>query len=366
MNRSETASDAAVAIVARDLDAGVLGAGILSSRIACGAASLFVRTAAGAFVRTTPGLDLEGSWVLGLLAQGVPPAEALTDYAGPGSERESWQGGLITAEGETASRTGSQVRTWAGDWVGVEFVCFGLGLPGPEVIRATIDAMERTRGLVPLADRIIGALSVTSCLSHRQDEGPGSKVRFRSAALRMEPVEPMPFDPGESPPPEGPGGRCDLRVDDCEAPSAELERLLDVTIFERELQSPEPRRALAWTPSLREEVAESLRLWAKWASLGLETQGTGVPRRACAQPGVDEVVGRSVQPTWAEAEGGPEALRRWARLRHLASWEDHGPLPGDEARTGRGADLYVECADRARLAVLRRSLRRHCVSGFEQ
>ena len=223
-------------IVAADPSTGDVAVAVASKFLAVGAVVPWVRAGAGA-VATQSFADVTlGLRGLGALSDGMAPSAALERLLADDSERESRQVGIVGAEGQAATFTGSDCMAWAGGRTGTGYAAQGNILAGPEVVDAMAAAFDASAGL-PLADRVLTALTAG-------DHAGGDRRGRQSAALAV-------ARPGG-----GYGGNhdryIDLRVDDHTDPVGELARLLDLhhLYFDR----PVPDELVAVDANLREEL----------------------------------------------------------------------------------------------------------------
>jgi uncharacterized Ntn-hydrolase superfamily protein len=239
-------------IVAVDLEAGEVGVATQSKFLAAGA---LVPWAAGgigavatqAFAEVTFGLR-----GLGLMAEGLSPQEVLDRLLGDDERREERQVGIVSADGQAASFTGSECFEHAASLTGPGFACQGNILATDRVVPAMGVAFEASRGL-RLAERLVEALRAA------QDAG-GDRRGMEAAGLIV-------AKPGA-----GYGGThdraVDLRVDHHSDPIEELARILDLhrLYFDR----PREEDLIDADAGLEGEIAEALR------SLGKLPEGAAV------------------------------------------------------------------------------------------
>lgn len=139
-------------------------------------------------------------------------------FAESDAQHSQRQYGLVDATGRAFTFTGTDCHPWAGGRTGPGYAAQGNLLTGPEVVDALVETFETQGG--PLADRLVAALAAA-------DAAGGDKRGRQSAALLVVREE------------GGYGGfndrYIDLRVDDHDAPVAELGRLLSLqrVFFER-------------------------------------------------------------------------------------------------------------------------------------
>jgi uncharacterized Ntn-hydrolase superfamily protein len=159
-----------------------------------------------------------GPRILALLEDGATPAEAIERALEADELRERRQLGVVSAEGESASFTGSECNDWAGDAQGLGYAAQGNILAGEAVVQGMASAFEQASG--SLAERLMAALETA--------ESAGGDRRGRQSAALL--VERTGADEG----PEGIDTIVDLRVDDHPEPIEELRRLLGIHAVQEE------------------------------------------------------------------------------------------------------------------------------------
>ena len=224
-------------IVARDGDA--FGVAVASKFLSVGALVPWARPGAGAIATQAYANISYGPRGLDLLTDGRSAERVVELLTGPDDERAQRQLGVVDAEGNAASFTGSECIEWAGGSIGEGYAAQGNILASASVVTAMAEAFERTTG--DLAARLLAALAAG-------DGAGGDKRGRQSAALLV--VSPA----------GGYGGTtdvvADLRVDDHKKPVRELARLLDIhrVLFTK----PGPDDLLELDDALRDEVASAL------------------------------------------------------------------------------------------------------------
>ncbi len=206
-------------IVGADLEAGEVGCAVQSKYFAVGAVVPWAKAGVGAVATQAAGVAAYGRRVLQQLEAGVEPAEALRLVLADDDARETRQLGVVTADGRSASFSGSDCNEWAGDAQGAAFAAQGNILAGPEVVAEMKRAFEKTEGA--LAERLMAALEAA--------EAAGGDRRGRqSAALIVERVGAASEGRETRRLSEGVDRVVDLRVDDHPEPIEELRRLLGI------------------------------------------------------------------------------------------------------------------------------------------
>jgi len=194
-------------ILARD-DTGAFGVAVASRFFAVGALCPHARSGAGALATQAlvnpryarPGLDL--------LSEGTPAGEVVRLLIQDDAGRETRQLHVIDRQGRVAAHTGSGCIDWCGHLGGADYSIAGNMLAGPQVLRETAAAYERSAGL-PFAERLLAALDAG-------DAAGGDKRGKQAAALRICATEDYPL--------------LDLRVDDHAEPFVELRRLYEKSL----------------------------------------------------------------------------------------------------------------------------------------
>jgi uncharacterized Ntn-hydrolase superfamily protein len=224
-------------IVAREGDA--FGVAVASKFLSVGALVPWARPGAGAIATQASANVSYGPRGLDLLGDGRSAERVVELLTGPDDERDHRQIGVVDADGNAASFTGSECIDWAGGSIGESYAAQGNLLAGPSVVTAMAEAFESSEG--DLAGRLLAALAAG-------DAAGGDRRGRQSAGLLV--VSPS----------GGYGGTtdvvADLRVDDHKNPVRELARLLDIhrVLFTK----PGPEDLLALEGPLRSEVVAAL------------------------------------------------------------------------------------------------------------
>ena len=200
-------------IVAADLEAGEVGCAVQSRYFSVGSVVPWVRAGVGACATQAAGVAAYGERALLELDRGATPAEALQRVLAQDDGRETRQLGLVTADGRAAAFTGSECLDWAGHLVGAGFAVQGNILAGEAVVGEMARAYETTGG--SLVHRLVAALEAGQAAG-------GDKRGQQSAAVVVERTG------GRAESREDIDRICDLRVEDHEAPIAELRRLVGI------------------------------------------------------------------------------------------------------------------------------------------
>lgn len=202
---------ATFSIAAADPERGEVGVAVASKFLAVGSVVPWARAGVGAVATQAMANTAYGERGLGLLAQGIDPAEAIDEMVTGDPDRDGRQVGVVHADGRAATFTGPACLDWAGGRTGPGYACQGNILAGAQVVDAMAEAFEAAGGR--LAERLMAALAAG-------DAAGGDRRGRQSAALYVAR--------------EGAGFLglsdrfIDLRVDDHEQPIPELARILDV------------------------------------------------------------------------------------------------------------------------------------------
>jgi uncharacterized Ntn-hydrolase superfamily protein len=231
---------ATYSIAACDLAAGQWGVATQSKFLAVGSVVPWAVPGVGAVATQAYANPRYGPEGLQLLAQGLSAGEVVARLTAADEGRADRQVGVVDAQGEGATYTGSDCMEWAGGLAGPGFAAQGNILVGAETVAALATTFTATDGL-PLAQRLL------ECLAPAQAAG-GDRRGQQSAALLVV---------------EKDGGYAalsdslvDLRVDDHPQPVAELARLYGMHSL---LFGKTPRdRWLDVDDELRAELTERL------------------------------------------------------------------------------------------------------------
>ena len=273
-------------IVARDPQTGAFGAAVQSHWFAAGVVC-WAEPGVGAVATQATALIDHGPLGLELMRQGASAGDALRARLATDEEREHRQVAMVDREGTVAAHTGARCIREAGHRTGDGFSCQANMMLRDTVWDAMGEAFTSTPG--DLSDRLLAALEAA--------EAEGGDIRGRQAArilvVRAEPsAEPWT------------DVLVDLRVDDHEAPLAELRRLLDLHRAYERLETAEERELAG---DLRGALDERLAATAQipqnpeiafWTALSLAAAGRldearGVIRVAfAAHPGWAELLQR--------------------------------------------------------------------------
>ncbi|WP_409304763.1 DUF1028 domain-containing protein [Peribacillus sp. SCS-155] len=196
-------------IVAFDPETEELGVAVASKFLSVGSIVPWAKAGVGAIATQSWANPLYGKDGLEWMAEGKDAEQTLQLLLEKDEQRESRQVGLVDAEGNSATFTGSDCYSWAGGISGPNFACQGNILTGEDVVKAMADAFQSATG--SLAARLAVALKAG------EDAGGDSRGKQSAALLVVK-------ENG------GYGGitdrYIDLRVDDHQEPVKELIRIL--------------------------------------------------------------------------------------------------------------------------------------------
>lgn len=203
-------------IVARSADGESWGVAVASKFLAVGSAVPAAVAGVGAIATQADANVAYKGQALAHLDDGATAEVALQRLLEDDPGRDHRQVGIVDAEGNAASHTGTSCMEWAGSRTGEGYAVQGNILAGELVVAAVQDAWDASDPDTPLAHRLLEALTAG-------DRAGGDRRGRQSAALLV-------VRDGA-----GYGGlddiAVDLRVDDHPDPLAELARLLDLSDF---------------------------------------------------------------------------------------------------------------------------------------
>src|SRR5215213_3398665 len=194
-------------IVARDAESGELGVAVQSQAFNTAAAVAWARAGVGA-IATQSFTDRRYGWRgIELLADGTPPADALSRLRAEDDVADLRQVGIVDTLGRTAQTTGAACISAAGHVSGDGWAAQANVVESPRVWEAMGEAFEATDGA--LARRLLAALDAA--------EAAGGDWRGRCAAGVV--VVPSEGDPWDR--------VVDLRVEESETPLEDLRDLVE-------------------------------------------------------------------------------------------------------------------------------------------
>jgi len=234
---------ATFSIVGRDPVTGELGVAVASRFFAVGSVVPWAKAGVGA-VATQSFANTSFGWRgLDLLEEGKSPDEIVKSLLDGDDDPQRRQFGIVSADGRSATYTGSDCIPWAGGRHGENYAAQGNILTGEDVVAAMEAAFLETKG--SLADRLYAALVAG-------DAKGGDSRGKQSAALLVVKAG------------AGYGGytdrAIDIRVDDHEEPFAELGRLLNLAQVNYSWNE-------AWTLFTEDKAAEALPHMERTATL---------------------------------------------------------------------------------------------------
>ena len=201
---------ATFSIVARDSATGELGVAVASRFFAVGSVVPWAKAEVGAVATQSFANTTFGWRGLELLEKGATPEEALKILLRSDTDSKHRQIGIVSAEGKSATYTGTECLSWAGGRSGLNYAIQGNILAGESVVTSMEETFLKTPGT--LAERMYAALL-------EGDKHGGDSRGKQSAALLVVKDK------------AGYGGysdrAIDIRVDDHAEPFVELGRLLN-------------------------------------------------------------------------------------------------------------------------------------------
>ena len=196
-------------IVGRCARTGMLGVAITTSDLAVGSRCPYVIPGVGAVstqAMTDPRLGPEA---LRLLEDGLSVDEALQRIEAEDPHIERRQIGIVSANGDSAARTGDMNKPWAEHVAKANFVAMGNGLAGDSVVRAMAETFEQTENET-LELRLLMAIEAGQVAGGEAED----MTPYHSAALLVYAEQSF--------------SRVDLRVDEHSDALGELRRIFDL------------------------------------------------------------------------------------------------------------------------------------------
>jgi uncharacterized Ntn-hydrolase superfamily protein len=237
---------ATYSIAACDLDAAQWGVAVQSKFLSVGSVVPWAEPKVGAIATQAYANPRYGPNGLALLREGRSAQEAVDELTAADDGRDHRQLGIVDAEGNAATFTGTECLEWAGGRTGPGYAAQGNILVSEATVDALAESFEGSAGQ-PLAERLL------DCLAAAQSAG-GDRRGQQSASLLV--VERDGGYAGLS------DSLVDLRVEDHERPIEELRRLYDL---HQAIFGETPREE--WVPVDDELAAE---LQERLAKLGFE------------------------------------------------------------------------------------------------
>jgi uncharacterized Ntn-hydrolase superfamily protein len=199
-------------IAACDLERGQWGVAVQSKFLAVGSIVPWAEPHVGAIATQAYANPRYGPDGLAYLREGLSAEQVVERLTAADEGREHRQLGVVDANGDSASFTGSECNEWAGGRTGRCYAAQGNILVSRETVDALADTFEASAGN-PLAERLL------DCLDAAQSAG-GDRRGQQAASLLV--VEKAGGYAGLS------DSVVDLRVDDHERPLEELRRLYEL------------------------------------------------------------------------------------------------------------------------------------------
>lgn len=205
---SGSATTGTFSLAAYDSLTGELGVVVQSRAFNVGMAVPWVEAGVGAIATQASTNESFGPKGLKLLQSGLSAQETLDWLIGHDPGKDHRQIGVVDSKGNSASFTGEQCLSWAGDTTGYGFACQGNILAGKGVVEGMVKAFQETDG--ELGERLLAALVAG------QKAGGDKRGKQSAALLIVRPSEEFP---------EYNHRYVDIRVDDHKEPIKELIRL---------------------------------------------------------------------------------------------------------------------------------------------
>jgi uncharacterized Ntn-hydrolase superfamily protein len=244
---------ATFSIAAADPETGESGVAVASRFFAVGSVVPFAKAGVGAVATQSLANTSYGPRGLDLLEKGLSADEVVKVLTRSDGARELRQLGVVAANGDSATFSGSKCNAWAGGRSGPGYAVQGNILTGEDVVAAMESAFLESRGK-PLAERLYAAIVAGDA------KGGDSRGR-QSAVLVVVRAK------------AGYGGytdrAIDLRVDDHADPIVELGRLVGLALVNDDWNR-------AWTAFTEKKFAEALP-WQERAATRAEKQPAMLP-----------------------------------------------------------------------------------------
>ncbi len=231
---------ATFSIVGFDPETKELGIAVQSKFLGVGAVVPWAKAGVGAIATQSYANTSYGPEGLDLMASGKTAQETLDLLTGEDAERELRQAGIVDAQGNAATFTGSECYDWAGGISGGNYAAQGNILVSEDTVKAMGQTFERSDG--SLADRLLNALDAG------QEAGGDSRGKQSAALLVVK-------ERG------GYGGfndrYIDLRIDDNPEPIKELIRIY--RLQQLYFSEPKPENILTIEGELKDELITQLK-----------------------------------------------------------------------------------------------------------
>src|SRR5690348_8923032 len=148
---------ATYSIVGCDLEARQWGVATQSKFLAVGSVVPWAEPQVGAVATQAWANPRYGPEGLGLLRDGASAAEVVERLTAADAGRDHRQLGVVDAQGNGASYTGTACLDWAGGRAGPGFAAQGNILVSDDTVRALVDTFAASAGR-PLAERLLACL----------------------------------------------------------------------------------------------------------------------------------------------------------------------------------------------------------------
>ncbi len=216
-----TAASATYSVVALDPETGQLGVAVQSNTIAVGARTRWGMANVAAIASQASSNPMMGEIGVLLIQRGFTAVEARDMLVMMDNGALNRQFAIVDFNGNSAGWTGERNSGWAGHICQPNFCVQANTMTGPEVVNAmAIAYVQATEAGVPLAERLMQVLEAAEAAG-------GDRRGTQSAGLMI-------FEQRAI---AGYGDHAlDLRVDESEAPIAELRRVYNATLAGRETQ----------------------------------------------------------------------------------------------------------------------------------
>ncbi|MBS4204456.1 DUF1028 domain-containing protein [Lederbergia citrea] len=226
-------------IVGFDPETKELGVAVASKFLSVGSIVPWAKAGVGAVATQSWANPLYGKEGLELMAEGKSAEEVLKILTENDEQKLFRQVGIVDANGNSATFSGSECYDWAGGLAGENFACQGNILAGREVVEAMAATFQATEG--DLATRLLKALE-------SGEKAGGDRRGKQSAALLVVKEN------------GGYGGvtdrYLDLRVDDHKEPVKELERIF--ALHQLYFKKSEPGDILLVKGELKNKLSAAL------------------------------------------------------------------------------------------------------------
>ncbi len=226
-------------IVAFDPETKELGVAVASKFLAAGAFVPYAKAGVGAVATQSfvnPHYGPDGLRLMGENKDVDEIIKLMTENDESGHLR---QVGIVNANGDSATYTGTDCYHWAGGERGENYACQGNILTGENVVKAMVDSFKNSTG--PLAERLVASL--------KAGEDAGGDSRGKQSASLLVVKEKGGY--------QGANDRyIDLRADEHENPVDELKRML--YLHNMYFKEADPNDIIKIDDALREKLQSHL------------------------------------------------------------------------------------------------------------